>query len=258
MISERLTLLREELGVSKRELIKALPFNYSTYANYESGIREPNYEVLRTLAAFYKVSIDYIMGLTDKRKRVDDIIPIDADEYEKIHVYRGLDEHGKAMVDYVLNAEQKRLTAEIKAKPVVEPPKFTDLQVFKQRASAGLGNYFEDYSDEDFEILSFFADSVNPKTDFGLRLRGDSMEPKFSDGDVLCVKAVPRLDPEQIGIFIYEGEVYCKRLKIDRRRGEICLESLNWQYKPIIVQQPDLLKTVGVVLGAAKRQQKSG
>jgi len=256
VIGGRLQILRKEKGYNKRDLVRVLPINYSTYANYESGIREPSFEILQIIAEFYNVSVDYILGVTDKRRRIDDVVHVTDAEYTHLDMYRRLDDHGKTMVDLVLEAESKRYA---NAVPLVPPPpeknprtQSVTLQVFNQRASAGLGNYLDDYSDEDYEMLQFSADCTSLKADFAVRLKGDSMEPKYMDGDVVCVKSVPHVDPEQIGIFIYDGEAYCKRLKINRRRESIYLESINVFYPPILIQQPDQLKTVGLVLGIAE------
>jgi len=256
MFCERLYQLRNELGYTKRDLVKKLPLNYSTYANYESGLRVPSFEVLQHIASFYKVSIDFILGLTDNRKRIDDVLNITDVEYDHINSYRNLDDHGQQLVDFILKMESERVNPPVRAE---EPDKTTSprhvaLQVYNQRASAGLGNYLDDYSDTDFEMRRFVADAISLKADFAVRLHGDSMEPQYSDNDVVCVKSTPKIDSSQIGIFIYEGEAYCKKLKIDRRRGEIYLESLNKEYPPLSIYQPDQLKTVGLVLGVGKEK----
>ena len=93
MIAERLHQLRKKFGYSKRQLLEYLPLKYSTYANYESGIREPSVDVLLDLADFYQVSIDYIAGATEMRKRAHDITHLSALEYDCIKRCRLLDEH---------------------------------------------------------------------------------------------------------------------------------------------------------------------
>lgn len=256
MISERLELLRKELGYNKRELVKHLPLNYSTYANYESGIREPNSEVLQNIAKFYNVSVDFIMGITDNRKRIDDVLKISDLEYDHINRYRSLDDHSKRLIDYILKMESER-------DPSYTPPsKKSDkarsritLQVYSQQASAGLLNYLGDYRELKYVMGRFLVDTISSKADFAIRLECSNMEPKFKAGDIVLVKSVTRIDPEQIGIFTYENEVICKKLKIDRRTGEIYLESLNNEYDPKQIDRPDQLRTIGLILGVAKEEE---
>jgi len=256
MIAERLRGLRREKNLSKRELVNMLPLNYSTYANYESGFREPNSEVLQLLARHFGVSIDYLMGVSENRKKADEIAILNDDEHEYITQYRQLDSHGREVINLILQKELERVNF-IGSKPVVGQKQIIDgqwvaLQVYQQRASAGLGSYLSDESDNDYELMRFMATSVSQKADFCVRVRGDSMEPKIRDGAIVFVKAVPKVDPDNVGIFVYDGEAYCKRLRIDHKKGAIYLESLNKSYAPKHITQPDSLRTVGLVIGIAE------
>lgn len=47
-----------------KEAARQLEMPYTTYVNYEKGTREPNSETLISLAKFYNVSIDYLLGRT--------------------------------------------------------------------------------------------------------------------------------------------------------------------------------------------------
>ena len=60
----RLKKAREYLGVSQRDVAKAIKIGNSTYANYESGNREPSLETLAMLAKLYDVKSDWLIGLT--------------------------------------------------------------------------------------------------------------------------------------------------------------------------------------------------
>ena len=253
MIAERLRMLRKGMGATKRELVAKIPINYSTYANYESGFREPNSEVLQILATHFGVSLDYLLGMSDNPKKADEVAILNEDEHNHIISYRRLDGHGREMVDLVLRKEEERVIAGSAAQGVVNPSdgRWVVLQVYQQRASAGLGNYLGDYSDSDFETIHFEPNAISSKADFGVRLTGDSMEPKYKDNDIVYVRSTPHLDSGQVGIFIYGGEAYCKKLKIDRRKGRIFLESFNVRYVPKLISQPNQLRTVGLVLGVA-------
>lgn len=58
----RLKNLREERGLSQVELAKILNIANSTLSLYESGSREPNFEILKKIANYFNVSTDYILG----------------------------------------------------------------------------------------------------------------------------------------------------------------------------------------------------
>lgn len=47
-----------------KEAARLLGMPYTTYVNYEKGLREPMSEVLIQIADFYGVTIDYLIGRT--------------------------------------------------------------------------------------------------------------------------------------------------------------------------------------------------
>ena len=70
IIINRLKELRELQKLNMREVAKELNIPYTTYVNYEKGMREPNSEMLILMANFFGVSLDYLIGResTDKTK----------------------------------------------------------------------------------------------------------------------------------------------------------------------------------------------
>ena len=64
---ERIRNLREDSDLTQAELGKQINVPQRTYAYYESGERMIPPQVLVTLAQFYHVSGDYLLGLTDQK-----------------------------------------------------------------------------------------------------------------------------------------------------------------------------------------------
>jgi phage repressor protein C with HTH and peptisase S24 domain len=169
--------------------------------------------------------------------------------------YRTLDTHGRDLVDIVMQKEAERVnfpstTQVVSGRQVVD--NMLTLRVYRQKSAAGLGSYLSDESDKDYELMRFAATPVSEKADFCVKVKGDSMEPKIADEDIVFVKAVPKVDADNVGIFVYDGEAYCKRLRIDHRRGAVVLESLNKSYAPKQIENPELLRTVGLVIGISE------
>lgn len=52
----RMKELREERGITMKEAASTLDMPYTTYVNYEKGVREPNSETLIKIADFYNTS----------------------------------------------------------------------------------------------------------------------------------------------------------------------------------------------------------
>ncbi|MCL2176461.1 MAG: helix-turn-helix domain-containing protein [Firmicutes bacterium] len=63
--SKRLKQLREELNISQATLGKDLGVPQSTIANWEIRRGEPNTEMLKVLATYFEVSLDYLLGYVD-------------------------------------------------------------------------------------------------------------------------------------------------------------------------------------------------
>ena len=60
--------LREEADLTQAQVGKAINVPQRTYAYYESGQRMIPPQVLCALADFYQVSVDYLLGRTDKKQ----------------------------------------------------------------------------------------------------------------------------------------------------------------------------------------------
>lgn len=62
---ERLQSLRRKEGWSQQDVADRLGIPRSSYAGYENGSREPDFEMLVRLAELFGVSSDYLLGVTD-------------------------------------------------------------------------------------------------------------------------------------------------------------------------------------------------
>ena len=59
---EKIRELRKKRGLTMRQAADALAIPYTTYVNYEKGLREPNSEKLLLLSEFFGVSVDELLG----------------------------------------------------------------------------------------------------------------------------------------------------------------------------------------------------
>ena len=63
--AERLKYLRKEKDLKQEELANALNVSKGIISLWENGLREPTMSNLVTIASYFHVSIDYLVGLTD-------------------------------------------------------------------------------------------------------------------------------------------------------------------------------------------------
>lgn len=93
--------MRDEAGLSQREFAEKIGFTQGTYEGYESGTRKANLSILRTIAEFYDISLDFLAGRTSDRKlhtceelheKFDKEMSNSSDEEDALTLYRQLDD----------------------------------------------------------------------------------------------------------------------------------------------------------------------
>ena len=70
-ISTRLVELRKDKNLSQKEAAEQLDVSQALLSHYEKGIRECGLDFLCRASAFYDVSTDYLLGLTDNKMMSD-------------------------------------------------------------------------------------------------------------------------------------------------------------------------------------------
>ena len=65
---KRIRDLREDADMTQVQIAKILNCSQRVYSNYERGDIDIPTEILIKLANFHDVSVDYILGRTDKRE----------------------------------------------------------------------------------------------------------------------------------------------------------------------------------------------
>jgi len=72
-LSKRLKELRKEKNILQKEVADYLKTNLTTYASYEQGRSEPNYDTLILLSDFFNVSTDYLLGKSNVKARQSEV-----------------------------------------------------------------------------------------------------------------------------------------------------------------------------------------
>lgn len=65
--NERIRGLREDNDLTQEEMGKILKATQKQISNWETGRNEPPYDILIKYTNYFKVSADYILGLTNKK-----------------------------------------------------------------------------------------------------------------------------------------------------------------------------------------------
>ena len=62
----RIRALRNDHGLTQKQIAKLLNVSQNTYSQYEIGVSRFPLDVVVKLAEYYNVSVDYLVGLTDE------------------------------------------------------------------------------------------------------------------------------------------------------------------------------------------------
>ncbi len=235
-IGSRIKERRDELGITQEKLAELLGVSKGAIGNYESEQSYPKIENLTKLLEILKTDANYLFQ--------DDIVQTNDFSFsgsEKKHIikYRALDEHGKDIVDTVLEKEYFRCGA---AQKNNDPPApIINIKHSTYKVSAGCGFDLEDR--DSWEEIEIPDTPEARKADFAVTIKGNSMEPLYSDGDIVLVRAQPAVDIGETGVYIINGGGFIKRYGGDR------LISLNPEYDDIFFTDNDYISCAGKVIG---------
>ena len=215
----RIKQLRGELGYTQQELADKLKKAKSTIAMYENETRKPSLKVLKQLSNIFGCSVDYILGISEKREKDNESELV----INKDHIYEALLK--------IANRDNKRLL------PVLGTVK------------AGY-NYLAQEN-----IIDYIDPSMNiadPENYFGLIVKGDSMAPLFDEGDYLIVHELDgEFSTNDIGIVLINGDEATVKKVVKTDTG-IELHAFNPYYpaKKFTYEEMDKLpvKVIGVVV----------
>lgn len=97
---QNLKLLRQEYHISQQRLADAIEVSQQSINQYENHNIEPDIGVLSRIADYFDTSIDYIVGRTDIRRRIEytEAFHLNTNESEIITQYRALNDKEKACI----------------------------------------------------------------------------------------------------------------------------------------------------------------
>ncbi len=220
---ERLKLRRTEKKLSQSSVANFLNVTRTAYHNWESGKTIPNQKNLQLLSKILNVEPSYFES-----------------EHIIVSNYLQLNETNQVLAEkFVENllAEQTKKESESKIVPLFSVRVLKDVPL-----SAGLGdNYYDEY-----EYETVYSEEEH-NYDIAAFIHGDSMMPKYSDGEVALINETG---------FDYSGAVYAIYLngqtfikKVYKEDDHYRIVSINDEYPDKFAYSEDEFRIVGKVIG---------
>ena len=263
---DRLKLLKNERKMTNDQLADLSGIPLGTLSKILAGMSDsPKLSSIIAICNALECSVEYIVsGVPENTNNYT----LSGEEIRLIEEYRTLDSFGKELASLVISKEASRVASagETAVEAVRTPEKKTSARVLRtpgryvgsvapsgKRAitlyelpvSAGVGVYLDEAGAQSISIPN------NEKTadaDYALRISGNSMEPKYHDGDVLLVQNADSVDVGEPGIFLLDGSGFFKIYGGDR------LLSLNPEYAPILLKDFADVQCKGLVVGRLKKK----
>lgn len=82
---------------------------------------------------------------------------------------------------------------------------------------------------------------------FAVFVKGNSMEPRLFEGDIVVIKKDVMPENKSMGVFIYNDETIVKVYNENPATGEVILTSYNADHYPIVIREHDEFHIVGKV-----------
>jgi len=102
------------------------------------------------------------------------------------------------------------------------------------------------------EVIEWIETDVKGEHNFGLKIKGDSMEPEFKEGEVVVISPTAKAENgDYIIVKNHEEEATFKQFK--RYDNTKILHPLNSKYNDIILNKDKEYRIVGVVMEKKKR-----
>ncbi len=265
---DRIKQLKSQKKLTNELLAERSGIPLGTLSKLLAGMNEsPKLSNIVAICNVLECSVEYVVtGNPDNTNNYT----LSADEISFMESYRLLDEWGKDLVKTVLEKELARRDAQSDSvnekatapsvaggrilRPVSTVGRYAgqrlsegkrSISLYELPVSAGVGVYLEDSR---AETITIPGGEKTADADYALRISGNSMEPKYHNGDILLVQHADSVEIGELGIFLLDGCGYFKIYAGDR------LLSLNEEYGPILLKDFQEIQCRGRVVGKLRKK----
>ena len=218
--SDRFKQLRTERRLSQQNLADQLGFSKSSVNMYERGEREPGLESMETIADYFNVDLDYLMGRSDIPNRNDWL---------------------------------KSINKSVVVEPSQPQMKFDNIIPISTKRFPLLGDIAcgkPIMANEEKE--QYVEAGTNIHADFCLKAKGDSMiGARIYDGDIVFIRKQEMVNNGEIAAVIIDDEATLKRVNYYPEKNLLILKAENSNYEDLVYTGEQLDHII--ILGMKKK-----
>jgi phage repressor protein C with HTH and peptisase S24 domain len=239
-MSSNLRRLLEPTGMNVKQFAKELNFKYTTVLDWFNANRYPRIDKIEIMAHYFGVS---------KSDLVEDYDPVKEKQSEnkKIidNIFNVLHEpRQQKVLDYAENQLEKQMAESNKIMEFADyQAKNTELFPYdvQEKLSAGTGYSYDGLGSSDTVYYDKELDY-----DLASYIWGDSMEPKYENGEVALIKITGFDYDGEIYAIDWDGQSYIK--KVYKEKDGLRLVSLNKKYSDKFAPFSEEPRVIGKVI----------
>ena len=209
-IASQIKRLRKSRGWTQPQLADRLSVSKQTISNWETGIKVPRMGSLQKLADLFDVKIGEITNAS-----------IEQSDRTK--------NHRPSNVIYPVGSDFERRTIPIIGEIACGDPITAEENI-------------EGYTEEIFEK------PVPSGTLFGLRCKGNSMEPTINDGSIVTIREQPDVEDDEIAAVLIDDDNEATLKRVKHQGDSVILIPDNMEFPPIILNKDNPGRILGKVV----------
>ncbi len=219
-------------GMEQKEIAERIGVYKNAISSWETGRTRPDINFIPAICRELKITPYELLGMPEDKPMLS------KRSEQMLRNYETLDDKYKNHIDSVM---QSILTIQEEE----NVPDLYPIELMRDRLAAGSSVNFFDITESD--TLYLHDSKYLARADCLFRVTGNSMKPRFHDGDLVYVERFPKASPlsyGEIGAFAIGNETYIKQFEEDG------LHSLNPEYSTIRYDAYSTdIYTIGRVLG---------
>lgn len=272
VLANKIKEYRHKNNLTQLELANKLKISRTTLSYYENASVEPNIYILINLATEFNTSIDDLIGFKVKKTKPNknefcDELTLLKSNYNDLKVIKNtVNKIYEKLSEESFYESNKRLKSNVEFSkditPNIEELRENKILEFKNNAKNNENKYTHipilgvvaagnpSYACENIlDNIYLPKGNFSPAfTYFGLKIKGDSMNKMFKDGEIIIVRKTSLVHDNDIVIAFVGDEATCKEYYYDKNNNKINLipHSTNSKHKKQ-VYSVDEVQIIGLV-----------